>query len=202
MSFPTDSLRLPSELNSAKVHGWTIFKQKFQHNDSETRDDALKAKDSMLTDYKNDLMVTHRPYQVKEAADQVAVFSHVCDLKSNSWLHADRTYETMATTCHHPAQWADHHRASLFLVRWIFFGLERRANQSSDEGFTSCCHICPSLPFMDLLDTGEQVQFCFRCSLCLAECASTARWYMVVHPNSFIFHTNSKAVSLNLCRHM
>lgn len=143
-------------------------------------------------------MVTRRPYQVKEAADQVAVFSHVCDLKSNSWLHADRTYETMATMCHHPAQWADHHRASLFLVRWTFFGLERFANQSSDEGFTSCYHICLSLPFMDLSDTGDQVQFCFRCSLCLGECASTVRWYMDAWIQTVSYFTPIQNLSVSI----
>lgn len=144
-------------------------------------------------------MISWSPFvliRFKEAADQVTVFSHVCDLKSNSWLHADRTYDTMATMCHHPAQWADHHRASLFLVRWTFFGVPTKAKMKDLPLVVTSVQVC----LLWICQTPEIKSGSASGVVCVwVNVLQLLLWYMVSHPNSFTFQTNSNSIYVVIC---
>lgn len=190
----------------AKVHGWTSFKPKCLQNDYETCDDATKGKDSMLTDYTNDLMVTPRPYQAKESADRVAVFSHVRHLKSNSWLHAERTLRdhgndvSSSSSVGRPSQ-----GITIFSKMDLFLGwsaVPTKAHMKDLPLVVTSVRVC----LLWICQTPEIKSSSASGVVCVWVNVLQLHgytWLCIRLCNSFfIFHTNSKAVSLNLCRHI
>lgn len=70
---------------------------------------------------KSDVIATYLPCQFGGTADQGNVITQLGNLQ----------FETMATTGHHhPAQWADHDWASLFLARWALVGADCQLTKS------------------------------------------------------------------------